>query len=95
MISRCFRANLLAYNAKQLQIARFYVQNNNSGNTSQQDLEESMSEEKRRLMEELEELEAQYSKEHVNEKTGEIGGPKGPEPTRFGDWERKGRTSDF
>ncbi len=27
--------------------------------------------------------------------TGEIGGPKGPEPTRFGDWERKGRCIDF
>ncbi len=26
---------------------------------------------------------------------GEIGGPAGPEPTRFGDWERKGRCSDF
>lgn len=25
----------------------------------------------------------------------EIGGPKGPEPTRFGDWERAGRCSDF
>jgi hypothetical protein len=25
----------------------------------------------------------------------EIGGPEGPEPTRFGDWERKGRASDF
>ena len=25
----------------------------------------------------------------------ENGGPKGPEPTRFGDWERKGRCSDF
>ncbi len=25
----------------------------------------------------------------------EIGGPKGPEPTRFGDWERKGRCVDF
>lgn len=25
----------------------------------------------------------------------EVGGPKGPEPTRFGDWERKGRCSDF
>lgn len=30
-----------------------------------------------------------------NPKTGEIGGPKGPEPTRFGDWERKGRCVDF
>ncbi len=25
----------------------------------------------------------------------EIGGPKGPEPTRYGDWERKGRCFDF
>jgi len=25
----------------------------------------------------------------------ELGGPKGPEPTRFGDWERNGRCSDF
>ncbi|WP_083759435.1 DUF1674 domain-containing protein [Rhodospirillum centenum] len=26
---------------------------------------------------------------------GEIGGPAGPEPTRYGDWESKGRCSDF
>ena len=25
----------------------------------------------------------------------EIGGPKGLEPTRYGDWERKGRCVDF
>jgi hypothetical protein len=25
----------------------------------------------------------------------EIGGPKGPEPTRYGDWEVKGIASDF
>ena len=25
----------------------------------------------------------------------ERGGPKGPEPTRYGDWERKGIASDF
>ena len=25
----------------------------------------------------------------------ETGGPKGPEPTRYGDWERKGLISDF
>ncbi len=27
--------------------------------------------------------------------TREIGGPKGPEPTRYGDWEVNGRCSDF
>ncbi|CAJ2643343.1 unnamed protein product [Trifolium pratense] len=31
----------------------------------------------------------------VNKETGEVGGPKGPEPTRYGDWERNGRCSDF
>lgn len=25
----------------------------------------------------------------------EVGGPAGPEPTRFGDWERRGRCIDF
>lgn len=27
--------------------------------------------------------------------TGEQGGPEGPEPTRYGDWEVGGRASDF
>ncbi len=27
--------------------------------------------------------------------TLETGGPTGPEPTRYGDWERKGRCIDF
>ena len=25
----------------------------------------------------------------------EVGGPAGPEPTRYGDWERRGAASDF
>ena len=28
-------------------------------------------------------------------KPKEIGGPPGPEPTRYGDWEKKGRCIDF
>ncbi|XP_028279504.1 succinate dehydrogenase assembly factor 4, mitochondrial [Parambassis ranga] len=31
----------------------------------------------------------------VNPVTKEKGGPRGPEPTRYGDWERKGRCVDF
>lgn len=27
--------------------------------------------------------------------TAEVGGPPGPDPTRFGDWERGGRCIDF
>jgi hypothetical protein len=29
------------------------------------------------------------------EQAAEVGGPKGPEPTRYGDWAFKGRVSDF
>ncbi len=32
---------------------------------------------------------------YVNPETGEIGGPRGPEPTRFNDWSFKGRCTDF
>ena len=31
----------------------------------------------------------------ANKPPAEVGGPKGPEPTRFGDWERGGRCVDF
>jgi len=30
-----------------------------------------------------------------SERPAEIGGPSGPEPTRYGDWEKKGIASDF
>ncbi|KAI5633952.1 hypothetical protein NE865_13318 [Phthorimaea operculella] len=33
--------------------------------------------------------------DNKNPHTGERNGPRGPEPTRYGDWERKGRVSDF
>ena len=32
---------------------------------------------------------------HAAPKPKEIGGPDGPEPTRYGDWEKKGIASDF
>ena len=32
---------------------------------------------------------------HTVQQPVEIGGPAGPEPTRFGDWEKKGRCIDF
>jgi hypothetical protein len=38
---------------------------------------------------------ARREKEHAEPLAKELGGPKGPEPTRFGDWEKKGITSDF
>lgn len=31
----------------------------------------------------------------ASDRPREFGGPKGPEPTRYGDWERKGRCIDF
>lgn len=43
----------------------------------------------------LAEAQARRKAGAVNVGAGEIGGPKGPEPTRYGDWERKGIASDF
>jgi hypothetical protein len=31
----------------------------------------------------------------ANARDKEVGGPSGPEPTRYGDWERRGIATDF
>ena len=36
-----------------------------------------------------------HSKTSADDKPEEVGGPKGPEPTRYGDWEKAGRCIDF
>lgn len=41
------------------------------------------------------EAEARRAQEDKKQLPPELGGPKGPEPTRYGDWERKGIVSDF
>ena len=43
----------------------------------------------------LEEAEARRIAAESAESAPEQGGPKGLEPTRFGDWERKGIAVDF
>ena len=45
------------------------------------------AEERRRL--------ADHAAKNGPPKPKEINGPTGPEPTRYGDWERKGICSDF
>jgi hypothetical protein len=41
------------------------------------------------------EAEQRRAKEQGTQLPPELGGPKGLEPTRFGDWERKGIAVDF
>lgn len=43
----------------------------------------------------LSEAEARRRKAATGAAATEVAGPKGPEPTRYGDWERKGIASDF
>lgn len=43
----------------------------------------------------LEEAAARRAAQTAVDKPAELGGPKGPEPTRYGDWERKGLAVDF
>jgi hypothetical protein len=46
----------------------------------------------RRALKEAEERRAQA---HAAAPAKEVNGPEGPEPTRYGDWERRGIASDF
>lgn len=41
------------------------------------------------------ETDAKNPAHKLEQADGEIGGPRGLEPTRYGDWERKGIVSDF
>jgi hypothetical protein len=41
------------------------------------------------------EAEARRKTEKPEPHPPELGGQKGPEPTRYGDWEKKGLISDF
>jgi hypothetical protein len=41
------------------------------------------------------EADARRAREQPHPLPPERGGPKGPEPTRYGDWEKKGLISDF
>jgi hypothetical protein len=43
----------------------------------------------------LAEAEARRQAAHAAPMPREFQGPKGPEPTRYGDWENKGIASDF
>jgi hypothetical protein len=43
----------------------------------------------------LAEAEARRKAAAVPTAPAELGGPKGPEPIRYGDWERKGIAVDF
>lgn len=47
-----------------------------------------------RALAEAEERRAK-AKQETKPPPKELEGPKGPEPTRYGDWERKGIISDF
>lgn len=49
----------------------------------------------RRALAEADERRAKAAAETTKEGPKEFQGPKGPEPTRFGDWENKGIASDF
>jgi len=61
----------------------------------------SREEVERRIREAGERARAEAEARRAEQKTKhparpkEFGGPTGPEPTRYGDWERKGIASDF
>ena len=63
------------------------------GVTQDKPASKSLTSAARRALAEAEERRKSSNPDTLN--VPEKGGPKGLEPTRFGDWERKGRASDF
>jgi hypothetical protein len=54
-----------------------------------------LSPQAQRALAEAEERRLKAAQENSQPAPKEFQGPKGPEPTRFGDWETKGIASDF
>jgi len=50
---------------------------------------------KRQKQEQKGDSPASVKQDNIEQRPTEIGGPRGPEPTRYGDWERRGRCIDF
>jgi hypothetical protein len=65
--------------------------------TSKRDIAQRIAEAGKRARVEAEARQAAEKATETPEKpqAPELGGRKGPEPTRFGDWERNGIISDF
>ena len=60
--------------------------------TTKADIERRRKEAAKRA---LEEAALRKASEDASPLPKELGGRKGPEPTRYGDWEKKGIASDF
>ena len=65
------------------------------GNTPAGKLDDKLEMEEENFNPHVEQEPLERFPDDINPTTGEIGGPRGPEPTRYGDWERKGRVTDF
>lgn len=63
-----------------------------SGKTTDEQRQSRVKEAARRA---LAEAEARRAADLPRDLPPERGGPEGPEPTRYGDWEKKGIASDF
>jgi hypothetical protein len=66
--------------------------NSQSGAANDGEARPPLTPEARRALQEAEERRRQAAARLV---PGEVGGRDGPEPTRYGDWEKNGITSDF
>jgi hypothetical protein len=60
--------------------------------SSAEDAPKALTPAARRALKEAEERRAAQAEA---DRAAELGGPRGPEPTRYGDWERKGLAVDF
>lgn len=66
-----------------------------SSSSDSSDARKPLSPQAQRALAEAEERRVKAAASDTKEGPKEYQGPKGPEPTRFGDWENKGIASDF
>lgn len=75
--------------------AKSHKSDENQLNRSRKVLESPIGNAIDAMTEEEQGAEVANGEQEITANPVETGGPEGPEPTRYGDWEKKGRCIDF
>ncbi|GLU12009.1 hypothetical protein SLE2022_287180 [Rubroshorea leprosula] len=95
LTSTCARSDFASYSATRLLCSTSQQPQINRQSAVTGEKIETTEKDNLEIEDKVDEENGAEDDDHVNKETGEVGGPRGPEPTRYGDWERNGRCSDF
>jgi len=94
MLSICFNKGLNTSFARNLTRVSFHPQSASNNTDTPRKNQQEQTDKKEKLEQSKAPVQEENG-EYVNPTTGERNGPRGPEPTRYGDWVIKGRVTDF